>query len=1123
MRFQPPHPFNSRSFNRIIKSLVFALLLPLFTFVSFSATPAKAATQLFFGAGSGIYTVPTNVKKVHIVLVGANGGRGGSDGQAPGTGLWRGKVEGDLTVTPGQLIRYAVGYGGANGAGCVAGRGYGAGGSSAWGYSGGAGGDALVWGCSGAGGGGGAATAINIEGDGSGNDIVAAGAGGGAGANNCLNAPREKSLGASLVGSGRSGSNGVPNPYPPGGQKDGGGAGGGGGGWLGGRGGGWLGVPGGCGEGIADNGSSGSNYWPSKYNGVLASSTDQGSPTWNGGLWITPYAIPDTPTRVQASTGYQNSIITWNKPSNNGSTITRYTVTASPGGATCTSSNENLTSCTVTGLDASTAYTFTVVATNGDGDSPRSSPSNSVTPGTLSVTYSSQNSSSGSAPVDSSAYRGNASVTVAGAGTLVRAGYYVSGWNNKADLTGTSYSFGGSFNISAPTTLYPIWSQYTITYSATNKSSGNVPSNQLGFGSSTLATQTKDTPNRLNRNGYYLSGWTIENVDYALGATYTISKNVTATAKWSNATLTYTATNKSSGTIPSQIVSGGDQVLATGTGLIRTGYYFAGWSINGVNYTAGQTYYLNSDATASAIWAQFKINYSDSGNSGGSAPAATYGYGATAVSGNTGSLVKANYYFNGWYKSGSSGDAYLPGESITISAANDNSTLNPRWSQAVITFSDTGKSSGSPTNATVTSGGDFVLPGAGSMVKTNYYFNGWTINGAVYATGSHYNLVSAVTATPNWSQQSITFDRNGANSGSVPATINGYGNTFLPDNTGNLKRTNYYFAGWYSNSSGTGGVSYNPGASLNVTSAVTLFALWRQYSLTYLAPDKTSGNLPAVVYGFETQTVAIASATTIAKNSNVLVGWSTVQDNGGAFYPLGSTINLQADTQLYAVFLIPQTTPLVITTPSTSSTPPVKFPLTTDQGYYTTIELSTTGGNGNGAISYLVTGSNCVLTDTNKLSATASADCYVTAVKAAGGGYAQAKSSEVYFDFYPTPQAHALLIDRTISSSQVGTPIKMLLTSSTPGTDGGGDGTGAISWAVFGTNCYLSNTGGDTYLNTNATSICRVIVTRAASGKWAIATSQAPAVFTFNSIPQTSGPTGFRFSPPADGYKQIKS
>jgi len=343
----------------------------------------------------------------------------------------------------------------------------------------------------------------------------------------------------------------------------------------------------------------------------------------------------------------------------------------------------------------------------------------------------------------------------------------------------------------------------------------------------------------------------------------------------------------------------------------------------------------------------------------------------------------------------------------------------------------------------------------------------------------------------------------------------------LPDNTGNLKRTNYYFAGWYSNSLGTGGVSYNAGATLNVTSAVTLYALWKQYSLTYLAPDKTAGTLPATVSGFETQTVAIASATTIVKSSNLLVGWSTAPNNGGNFYPLGSTINLQADTQLYAVFLLPQTTPLVITTPSTSSTPQVKFPLTTDQGYYTTIALQTAGGNGNGAISYQVTGSNCVLTDKNKLSATASADCYVTAVKAAEGGYAQAKSSEVYFDFYPTPQAHALLVDTTIPSSQVGTPIKMALTNPIAGNDGGGDGTGAISWAVFGTNCYLSNTGSDTYLNANATSICRVIVTREASGKWAIATSQIPAVFTFNSIPQTSGPTGFRFSPPAGGYQPV--
>jgi len=57
--------------------------------------------------------------------------------------------------------------------------------------------------------------------------------------------------------------------------------------------------------------------------------------------------------------------------------ITGYTVTASPGGATCLTA---LATCTVTGLTNSTAYTFVVHATNSAGDSPESIPSASVIP-----------------------------------------------------------------------------------------------------------------------------------------------------------------------------------------------------------------------------------------------------------------------------------------------------------------------------------------------------------------------------------------------------------------------------------------------------------------------------------------------------------------------------------------------------------------------------------------------------------------------------------------------------------------------------------------------------------------------------------------------------------------------
>ena len=95
---------------------------------------------------------------------------------------------------------------------------------------------------------------------------------------------------------------------------------------------------------------------------------------------VTPSTIPNVPTGVTASMGDAQATISFLAPANNGgASVTSYTVTSNPGNLTCTV-NAPATSCIVTGLTNGTAYTFTVKATNKNGESVASSASTSGTP-----------------------------------------------------------------------------------------------------------------------------------------------------------------------------------------------------------------------------------------------------------------------------------------------------------------------------------------------------------------------------------------------------------------------------------------------------------------------------------------------------------------------------------------------------------------------------------------------------------------------------------------------------------------------------------------------------------------------------------------------------------------------
>ncbi|MHB8665656.1 MAG: fibronectin type III domain-containing protein [Acidimicrobiales bacterium] len=455
--------------------------------------------------------MPTGYSEVQVAVAGGAGGNAGA-GSAVAHGGLGGAVSGAFRVNPGDTITGRIGCAGVSNSAPypqVASGGWsggykhggdGAPGGNPYPYSpasstdgGGGGADSYVAGpntfvvgqqawlqAGGGGGAGGSAYSGSFVGGAGGAGGVVGGTGGTAGS-------AGGGTGGSSAGAGNGGiggGTGGPSPGQPGGNGDspgwyggpggegspvygsyceGGGGGGGGGGAsdAGGGGGGTYGCSGGGGGG-------GGSSAVSQY--VLSPSYQDGVQPGNGYVTLTPFnpipppVTPGAPTNVQAVAGNAQAAVSWTPPSSTGgvSTITSYTVTASPGGQTATGT-VNSHNATVLNLTNGVTYTFTVYASNAAGNGPSSAPSNAVTP-----------TGGPGSPTNVTAVAGNAQATVS--------------WNPPASNGGhpiTSYTVqpsGGSpvtacgTCTTATVTGLTNGVTYTFTVTATNSAGNSAPS-----------------------------------------------------------------------------------------------------------------------------------------------------------------------------------------------------------------------------------------------------------------------------------------------------------------------------------------------------------------------------------------------------------------------------------------------------------------------------------------------------------------------------------------------------------------------------------------------------------------------------------------------------------------------
>ncbi len=179
---------------------------------------------------------------------------------------------------------------------------------------------------------------------------------------------------------------------------------------------------------------------------------------------VTPATVPGAPTSVVGSSGNGQVVVLWLAPvSSGGSAITAYTVTASPGGQTCSWSSGAL-SCTVTGLTNGTSYTFTVTATNAIGTSSSSPTSGAVTPATVP-----------GAPTSVVASSGNGQVVVSWLAPVGNGGSTIMAYTVTASPGGRTCGLS-SGTLSCTITGLTNGTHYTFTVTATNAAGTSSPS-----------------------------------------------------------------------------------------------------------------------------------------------------------------------------------------------------------------------------------------------------------------------------------------------------------------------------------------------------------------------------------------------------------------------------------------------------------------------------------------------------------------------------------------------------------------------------------------------------------------------------------------------------------------------
>ncbi len=519
---------------------------------------------------------------------------------------------------------------------------------------------------------------------------------------------------------------------------------------------------------------------------------------------------------------------------------------------------------------------------------------------------------------------------------------------------GTSLGSAGELQITAPTnsstnklTIYGWNSPSPVAYVKfdlrTTSTANGTFAIQLGDGTVTTG----------NDNQSYTAGYnaaiTSLSITYASGAINTVIRrngggNTTITssgfAKDTDQSIEIYANNGSGSvnysrsgtyTLPSRtwdLWVAGTKISATP--FATAGTWAAGNNISGIGFftetstgNVGVMYLDNIEYSNALPAAAFTLTYNGNGNTGGTAPvdgSSPYNGGSNVTVLGPGTLERTGYDFAGWNTAANgTGTPYSAGS--TLSNISANTTLYAQWTikTFTVTYNGNGNDNGtapvdgsSPYNY----GSDVTVLGPGTLTKSGYNFNGWNTaadgSGTPYGANSTlFGITGNVTLYAQWNlanTYSVNYFGNGNTGGSVPVDgsspyTGGANVTVL--GPGTLERTGYTFAGWNTESNGSG-TPYNANDVVsNIAATLNLYAQWtiNTYTVTYNGNGNDGGDVPSdpnSPYDYNSNVTVLGAGNMTLTNNN-FNGWNTAADGSGTPYAAGATITgIASNITLYA-------------------------------------------------------------------------------------------------------------------------------------------------------------------------------------------------------------------------------